>query len=212
MSALIELRGIRRTYQMGDQELHALQDLDLDIASGEHVAIMGPSGSGKSTLLNIVGLLDRASAGRYALDGRDVTALSDEELSGVRQSQIGFVFQSYHLVSRLDAVGNVELPMVFAGVPKRERRERAESALERVGLGDRMHHKPTEMSGGQAQRVAVARSTIMGPSVLLADEPTGNLDSVSGKRVLDLLEGLHQDGLTLVVVTHDPPSRASRIA
>ncbi|MCL4168253.1 UNVERIFIED_CONTAM: hypothetical protein GTU68_016335 [Idotea baltica] len=146
---------------------------------------MGPSGSGKSTLLNIVGLLDRASAGRYALDGRDVT-------------------DSYHLVSRLDAVGNVELPMVFAGVPKRERRERAEAALERVGLGDRMHHKPTEMSGGQAQRVAVARSTIMGPSVLLADEPTGNLDSVSGNRVLDLLEGLHKDGLTLIVVTHDP--------
>ncbi len=204
MARVIELRGIRRTYKMGDQELHALADLDLDIESGEHVAIMGPSGSGKSTLLNVIGLLDRASSGRYALDGRDVTDLSDEELSEVRQNQIGFVFQSYHLVARLDAVANVELPMVFAGVPKKERRQRAEAALQRVGLGDRMHHKPTEMSGGQAQRVAVARSTIMGPSVLLADEPTGNLDSVSGNRVLDLLQGLHRDGLTLVVVTHDP--------
>jgi len=201
---VIELQGIWRTYRMGDEELHALADVDLTIRDGEHVAIMGPSGSGKSTLLNVIGLLDRATAGRYSLDGRDVTDLSDRELSDVRQSRIGFVFQSYHLVSRLDAVGNVELPMVFAGVPRKERRERAMTALKHVGLGDRVHHKPSEMSGGQCQRVAVARATIMKPTVLLADEPTGNLDSVAGQQVLNILGDLNRQGLTLVVVTHDP--------
>ncbi len=201
---MIELQGIWRTYRMGDEELHALAEVDLTIRDGEHVAIMGPSGSGKSTLLNVIGLLDRSTAGRYNLDGRDVTDLSDSELSNVRQSRIGFVFQSYHLVSRLDAVGNVELPMVFAGVPRKERRERAVTALQHVGLGDRMHHKPSEMSGGQCQRVAVARSTIMQPTVLLADEPTGNLDSVSGQQVLTILGDLNRNGLTLLVVTHDP--------
>ena len=210
---MIELQGIWRTYRMGGEELHALADVDLTIGAGEHVAVMGPSGSGKSTLLNVIGLLDRATAGRYLLDGREVTDLDDAELSHVRQQRIGFVFQSYHLVPRFDAVGNVELPMVFAGVPRKERRERAEAALERVGLADRRHHKPAEMSGGQRQRVAIARSTIMQPSVLLADEPTGNLDSKSGTAVLELLDEMNAAGLTLIVVTHDPAvaRRADRV-
>ncbi len=210
---MIELQGIWRTYRMGGEELHALADVDLTIRAGEHVAVMGPSGSGKSTLLNVIGLLDRATAGRYLLEGREVTDLDDAELSHVRQQRIGFVFQSYHLVPRFDAVGNVELPMVFAGVPRRERRERAEAALERVGLADRRHHKPAEMSGGQRQRVAIARSTIMQPSVLLADEPTGNLDSKSGTAVLELLDEMNAAGLTLIVVTHDPAvaRRADRV-
>ena len=210
---MIRLAKIWRTYHMGEEELHALADIDLEIESGEHVAIMGPSGSGKSTLLNIIGLLDRATAGRYELDGRDVTDLSDDELSAVRQTRIGFVFQSYHLVPRLDATGNVELPMVFAGVPRKERRERALAALEAVGMSDRKRHRPAELSGGQRQRVAIARSTIMGPAVLLADEPTGNLDSTSGGQVLELLDRMNREGLTLIVVTHDPAvaRRADRV-
>jgi putative ABC transport system ATP-binding protein len=210
---VIELGDVWRTYRMGEEELHALAGVDLTIRDGEHVAVMGPSGSGKSTLLNVIGLLDRATKGRYLLDGRDVTDLDDAELSHVRQQRIGFVFQSYHLVPRFDAVGNVELPMVFAGVPKKERRARAEAALERVGLADRRHHRPAELSGGQRQRVAIARSTIMNPSVLLADEPTGNLDSKSGTAVLDLLDEMNAAGLTLVVVTHDPAvaRRADRV-
>lgn len=210
---MIELQGIWRTYRMGGEELHALADVDLTIEAGEHVAVMGPSGSGKSTLLNVIGLLDRATAGRYLLEGREVTDLDDAELSHVRQQRIGFVFQSYHLVPRFDAVGNVELPMVFAGVPRKERRERAEAALESVGLADRRHHKPSELSGGQRQRVAIARSTIMHPSVLLADEPTGNLDSKSGTAILELLDEMNAAGLTLVVVTHDPAvaRRADRV-
>ncbi|MFT5288778.1 MAG: putative ABC transport system ATP-binding protein [Planctomycetota bacterium] len=210
---MIELQGIWRTYKMGQEELHALADIQLTIGRGEHVAIMGPSGSGKSTLLNVIGLLDRATAGSYVLDGRDVTGLQDDELSAVRQNRIGFVFQSYHLLTRLDAVANVALPMIFAGVPRKERLERATHALEQVGLADRMTHRPSEMSGGQRQRVAIARSTIMRPAVLLADEPTGNLDSKSGGQVLELLDGLNQDGLTLLVVTHDPAvaRRADRV-
>ena len=210
---MISLRDIWRTYRMGEEELHALREIDLDIPAGEHVAIMGPSGSGKSTLLNVIGLLDRATRGRYELDGRDVTDLSDDELSAVRQSRIGFVFQSYHLVSRLDALGNVELPMIFAGVGRKERRQRARAALEAVGMVDRASHRPSELSGGQRQRVAVARSTVMGPAVLLADEPTGNLDSKSGSQVLELLSGMNAEGLTLVVVTHDPAvaRRADRV-
>jgi putative ABC transport system ATP-binding protein len=210
---VIRLEKIWRTYEMGEEKLHALADIDLVIERGEHVAIMGPSGSGKSTLLNVIGLLDRATAGRFELDGRDVTDLDDDELSAVRQKQIGFVFQSYHLVPRLDAVGNVELPMIFAGVPRKERRERALAALEAVGMSNRKHHRPSELSGGQRQRVGIARSTIMAPTVLLADEPTGNLDSASGNQVLELLDGMNREGLTLLVVTHDPAvaRRAGRV-
>jgi len=210
---VISLEGIWRTYRMGEEELHALAGIDLSVEAGDHVAIMGPSGSGKSTLLNVVGPLARATAGRYTLDGRDVTGLSDDELSRVRQERIGFVFQSYHLIPRLDALANVELPMVFAGVPRRERRRRASEALEAVGLGNRSRHRPSEMSGGQRQRVAIARSTVMGPKLLLADEPTGNLDSRSGDQVLGLLDSMNEGGLTLVVVTHDPDvaRRANRV-
>jgi len=210
---VISLEQIWRTYRMGEEELHALAGIDLFVEPGDHVAIMGPSGSGKSTLLNLIGLLDRSTAGRYLLDGRDVTGLSDDELSAVRQQRIGFVFQAYHLIPRLDALANVELPMVFAGVPRRERRRRASEALEAVDLGNRMRHRPSEMSGGQRQRVAIARSTVMGPNLLLADEPTGNLDSRSGEQVLALLDSMNTGGLTLVVVTHDPDvaRRADRV-
>ncbi len=210
---MIELEDVWRTYRMGGEELHALAGVDLDVPAGEHLAVMGPSGSGKSTLLNVVGLLDTATRGRYRLDGREVTSLDDDERSALRREAIGFVFQSYHLVPRLDALGNVALPMVFAGVPRAERLERAEAALERVGLADRMHHRPAELSGGQRQRVCVARATVMGPRLLLADEPTGNLDSASGARVLELLDELNDAGLTLIVVTHDPAvaRRADRV-
>ena len=210
---MIELEGIGRAYHMGEEVLHALAEVDLTIEAGEHVAIMGPSGSGKSTLLNVIGLLDRATSGCYRFEGRDVTNLADEELSQLRQRRIGFVFQSYHLVARLDAIGNVELPMVFAGLPRKERRRRAEAALDAVGLADRMEHRPAEMSGGQRQRVAIARSTIMNPGLLLADEPTGNLDTASGTQVLELLGGMNREGLTLIVVTHDPAvaRRAQRV-
>lgn len=201
---MIELEHVWRTYAMGGGELHALADVTETVAAGEHVAIMGPSGSGKSTLLNLVGCLDRPTRGTYRLDGRDVGTLGDRELSLVRQQEIGFVFQSYHLVARLDAQANVELPMVFAGVPRAERRRRVAVALEAVGLADRARHRPAEMSGGQRQRVAIARATVMGPRILLADEPTGNLDSVSGRQVLELLEQMNAGGLTLVIVTHDP--------
>jgi len=210
---MIELEGIWRTYQMGGEELHALADVSERIEPGEHVAIMGPSGSGKSTLLNVLGCLDRATRGTYRLGGREVQDLSDIELSRVRQAEIGFVFQSYHLVGRLDAAGNVELPMVFAGLPRKERRRRVLEAVRAVGLEDRMRHRPAELSGGQRQRTAIARATIMGPRILLADEPTGNLDSASGRQVLDLLEQMNAAGLTLIVVTHDPAvaRRADRI-
>ena len=210
---MIDLQDLWRTYPMGEEELHALAAIELQIAEGEHVAIMGPSGSGKSTLLNVIGLLDRATRGRYLLDERDVTDLSDDELSLVRQERIGFVFQAYHLVPRLDALGNVELPMIFAGIPRKERRRRASEALAAVDLATRMRHRPAEMSGGQRQRVAIARSTVMGPGLLLADEPTGNLDTRSGRQVLDLLGRMNANGLTLLVVTHDPAvaRRAGRV-
>jgi putative ABC transport system ATP-binding protein len=210
---VIRLERITRTYRLGGQPVHALVDVTEQIRTGEHVAIMGPSGSGKSTLLNILGCLDRPDAGEYWLDDREVAKLSDEELTSVRRNLIGFVFQSFHLVPRLTAAENVELPMVFAGLARAERRERTATALASVDLADRADHRPDQLSGGERQRVALARSTVMGPRVLLADEPTGNLDTTSGRQILDLLDRMNEAGLTLVVVTHDPnvARRADRV-
>ena len=201
---MISLSGIDRVFQVGDQTVHALADVNLEIGAGEYVSIMGPSGSGKSTLLNIVGLLDRPTAGIYKLDQRDVTGLTDEEQARVRREKVGFVFQSFHLVPRLTALENVAVPMMLAGIGVEERRQRAARSLKDYGLGDRMHHRPNQLSGGQRQRVAMARATIMHPPVLLADEPTGNLDRTSGHEVVGLLEKLNASGVTLIVVTHDP--------
>ena len=210
---MIRLEGISRTYRLGSQEVNALVDVTEGIETGEHVAIMGPSGSGKSTLLNVIGCLDRPTSGTYRLDDRDVSRLDDTELTRIRRHQIGFVFQFFHLVPRLTAAENVGLPLVFAGVPRAERAERVERALARVDLADRAGHRPDELSGGERQRVALARATITRPKLLLADEPTGNLDTASGKVVLDLLDELNDEGLTLVVVTHDAyvARRAERI-
>jgi putative ABC transport system ATP-binding protein len=210
---LIRVEDLWRTYEMGGQKLHALRGVCEEIAGGSHVAIMGPSGSGKSTLLNVLGCLDSPTKGRYFLAGQDVAGLSEDALAEVRLRRIGFIFQSFHLVPRLTALQNVELPMIFGGVNPAERRERAEGALVSVDLADRAGHKPNELSGGQKQRVAIARATVMGPGLLLADEPTGNLDSRTGSQVLDLLGRLHDEGRTLVVVTHDPgvARRADRV-
>jgi len=210
---MIELRGIERTFVVGDQPVHALRGVDETVRAGEYVSLMGPSGSGKSTLLNVLGCLDRPTAGTYTLDGREVQHLDDAELTAVRRHTIGFVFQFFHLVPRLTAAQNVELPMVFAGVPREERAARTADALAAVALTDRAHHKPEQLSGGQRQRVAIARAIIMRPRLLLADEPTGNLDSTSGRHVIELLEELNAGGLTLVVVTHDPgvARRAERV-
>lgn len=201
---MISLKGVSREFQVGDETVHALRDIDLEISAGDYVALMGPSGSGKSTLLNVMGCLDRATRGAYLLDGKDVTGLSETELALVRRNRIGFVFQFFHLVPRLDAAGNVELPMVFAGVPRGERRERVAKALESVGLSHRARHRPNQLSGGERQRVAIARAVVMGPSILLADEPTGNLDTHSGREIVELIERMNANGLTLIVVTHDP--------
>jgi putative ABC transport system ATP-binding protein len=200
----IRLENICRDFQVGDEVVHALKNINQEIAQGEYVSIMGPSGSGKSTLLNVLGLLDTPTSGHYWLDGRDVAGLDDDELATTRQKVIGFVFQSFHLIQRMTALENVELPMVLAGVRPRERRERARDVLNKTGLADRMSHRPDQLSGGQRQRVAIARSMVMLPKVLLADEPTGNLDTNSGREVLELLEELNDRGLTLIVVTHDP--------
>ena len=210
---MIRLEHVVRVFPVGDTEVRALDDVSEHVASGEHVAIMGPSGSGKSTLLNVIGCLDRPTAGRYVLDGREVSGLDDAELTLVRRRVIGFVFQSFHLVPRLTAAENVELPMVFAGVPRDERRARVGTELQAVGLAARMDHRPDQLSGGERQRVAIARAMVMRPRLLLADEPTGNLDSRSGQQVLELLDRLHAEGLTLVVVTHDADvaRRADRI-
>lgn len=210
---MIRLQKISRTYRLGGQPVHALVEITEHIQKGEHVAIMGPSGSGKSTLLNILGCLDRPDSGEYWLNDREVAKLSDEELTSVRRNLIGFVFQSFHLVPRLTAAENVELPMVFAGLSRTERRERTATALSSVDLADRADHRPDQLSGGERQRVALARSTVMGPQVLLADEPTGNLDTTSGRQILDLLDHMNEAGLTLIVVTHDPnvARRADRV-
>ena len=202
-SPLIALAGIERVFHLGDSEVHALAALDLAIEAGEYVAVMGPSGSGKSTLLNLLGLLDRPNAGTYRLEGRDVTTLSPDEQARVRSERIGFVFQSFHLVPRLTAAENIALPMTLAGIPPRERAVRVERALKDYGLEHRADHRPDQLSGGQRQRVAIARATIMEPALLLADEPTGNLDRSTGDEVVRLLEELNGRGVTLVVVTHD---------
>lgn len=200
---MIELVGITRAFEVGGRPVHALRGIDLVVPDGEYLSVMGASGSGKSTLLNLLGCLDRPTSGSYRLDGRDVSELDDHEMSRIRRHKIGFVFQAFHMVPRLTAKGNVELPMVFAGVPPEERARRAEAALTAVGLGERLDHRPDQLSGGERQRAAIARAMVMGPTLLLADEPTGNLDSVSGGEVFALLEAMNGRGLTLVVVTHD---------
>ena len=201
---MIQLRKVSRDYDLGGRPVHALVDLDLDLPDGEYVSVMGPSGSGKSTLLNILGCLDRPTSGSYVLDGEEVARLDDDHLSLVRRHKIGFVFQSFHLVPRLTAAENIELPMTFAGIEGPERRRRAGAALDAVGLSDRRDHRPDQLSGGERQRVAIARAVIMRPAVVLADEPTGNLDTTSGRDVIGLLERMNSEGLTLIVVTHDP--------
>jgi len=201
--SLIELSGIERTFQLGDSQVHALRGIHLNINAGEYVAMMGPSGSGKSTMLNLLGLLDRPDAGTYKLEGRDVTTLSPDEQAHVRSERIGFVFQSFHLVPRLTAAGNIELPLMLAGIAPAERDKRVNQALKEYGLVERAHHRPDQLSGGQRQRVAIARATVMHPAVILADEPTGNLDRATGEEVITLLEALNTKGVTLIIVTHD---------
>jgi putative ABC transport system ATP-binding protein len=209
---MMQLRGICREYEVGGETVHALDQVDLTIKPGEYVSIMGPSGSGKSTLLNVLGLLDRPTKGTYTLQGEDVSKLDDDALAAKRQKHIGFVFQFFHLIPRLTALENVELPLVLAGAAQRERRERATKVLESVGLGPRLRHRPDQLSGGERQRVAICRAIIMQPSFLLADEPTGNLDSKSGAEIMQIIEQLNRDGIALLIVTHDPAigSRASR--
>ena len=189
---------------MGEERVHALRNIDLEIKDGEYAAIMGPSGSGKSTMLNILGLLDRADQGQYFLNGEDTTLLTEKKRASLRRRQFGFVFQSFHLVPRMTAAQNVELPLNLDGVPPRERRQRVRDALDAMGLSDRAHHRPSQLSGGQRQRVAIARATITQPGVLLADEPTGNLDTKSGQEVIQALEVLNQRGITLIIITHNP--------
>ena len=210
---LIRLEGVTRTYDVGDTEVRALAGVDLRVGRGEFLAIMGASGSGKTTLMNVLGCLDRPSSGRYALAGRDVSRLDRDQLADVRNQKLGFVFQSFNLLSRTSALENVELPLLYRGLSPRERARRARAALERVGLGDRLHHRSNQMSGGQQQRVAVARAIVGQPLLLLADEPTGNLDSVTSVEIMALFQALGREGLTLVVVTHEPDiaAYASRV-
>jgi putative ABC transport system ATP-binding protein len=200
---LIRLTGISRRYQMGTEVIHALRDVSLEIARGEYVAIMGPSGSGKSTLMNLIGCLDTPTAGSYELNGVQVSEMDDNQLAEIRNKEIGFIFQTFNLLPRSDALRNVELPLIYAGVPPAERHTVAMQALQDVGLADRIHHKPAELSGGQRQRVAVARALVNKPSLLLADEPTGNLDSRTGEEILTLFDDLARQGNTIIVVTHE---------
>jgi putative ABC transport system ATP-binding protein len=202
--AVIRVTGLQRSYVMGTETVHALRGVDVEIRRNEYVAIMGPSGSGKSTLMNLLGCLDTPSAGEYWLNGQEVSRMSDDALARVRNKEIGFVFQTFNLLPRATALQNVELPLVYAGVPSAERRRKAAAALERVGLGARMDHRPNELSGGQRQRVAIARGLVNDPALLLADEPTGNLDSTTTEEILGVFKSLHQQGQTIIIVTHEP--------
>jgi putative ABC transport system ATP-binding protein len=200
---MIKLANITKTYRMGAGDITVLSDISLNVQGGELIAIMGPSGSGKSTLMNIIGCLDRPTSGAYNFENREISAMTDDELASVRNVKIGFVFQTFNLLPRFSALKNVEVPLIYSGVPSRLRRDRAAPLLEKVGLGDRMQHKPTELSGGQQQRVAIARALVNNPPLLLADEPTGNLDSRSGEEILNILIRLNQQGVTIIIVTHD---------
>jgi len=202
-STIIEARDIQKEYRMGTQTVHALRGVSFEIKKNEYVAIMGPSGSGKSTMMNVIGCLDTPSKGDYILNGHDVKKLSDNQLAEVRNREIGFVFQTFNLLPRSSALANVELPLIYAGMSSRERRKRAVEVLEKVGLADRMDHKPNELSGGQRQRVAIARALVNNPSILLADEPTGNLDSKTGNEIMELFEDLYKAGNTIILVTHE---------
>ncbi len=200
---VIEIEGVTKLYKMGDEIIHALRGVSLDIRRNEYLAIMGPSGSGKSTLMNMLGCLDTPTSGRYEFAGKNVATMVDDELADIRNREIGFVFQTFNLLPRSDALKNVELPLIYAGIPPSRRHQRAQLALENVGLGNRMHHKPNELSGGQRQRVAIARALVNTPSIILADEPTGNLDSKTGVEIMALFEQLYAQGNTLIVVTHE---------
>ncbi len=202
--SIIELQDVHKVYDMGAEKVRALNGVDLKIAHGEYVAIMGPSGSGKSTMMNLLGCLDTPSTGSYILNGTAVEKLNDQELAGIRNKEIGFVFQTFNLLARTDALQNVELPLIYAGVSRKDRRERAQRALARVGLTDRAHHLPNELSGGQRQRVAIARALVNDPSILLADEPTGNLDTATSTDIMNLFDELHRQGNTVILVTHEP--------
>jgi len=200
---VIEIEGVTKLYKMGEEIIHALRGVSLEIRRNEYLAIMGPSGSGKSTLMNMLGCLDTPTAGRYDFNGRNVAHMDDDELAEIRNREIGFVFQTFNLLPRSDALHNVELPLIYAGQPPHERRDRARQALENVGLGNRVHHRPNELSGGQRQRVAIARALVNNPSIILADEPTGNLDSKTGTEIMELFEQLYDQGNTIIVVTHE---------
>ena len=207
--SLVEVRNLYKIYSFGDHQVNALYDVSLSIAKGQFAAIVGQSGSGKSTLMNMLGCLDLPDRGEYFLDGEDVSHLSEQELAHIRNARIGFIFQGFNLIPGMDALENVELPLLYRGVPPRERRRTAKDALERVGIGNRLHHRPNQLSGGQQQRVAIARAIAASPPIILADEPTGNLDSRSGQEVMDILQGLHAQGRTIILITHDSGIAAS---